>query len=185
LTVVRDFRTSERRETIKHTPGPWKYEGGGSWVYGKDGVVAQSSLDYAHLEEMRANARLIAAAPEMYAILDEISRTVQASIWEISEGQENKINAVLAKARGESSIIQPPKQCSRNLFRGEEATQMEIVAVKEKSAGNESVGEMWLETGIFDESTPVGDIIKWSQNGRMRYNDGGRLIITVPKTDRY
>ena len=57
---------------------------------------------------------------------------------------------------------------------------MKIVAVKEKSAGNETIGDMWLETKIFDEKISVGDIIRWSQDGRMDSRNGGRLIITVP-----
>ena len=60
---------------------------------------------------------------------------------------------------------------------------MKIVAVKEKSAGNESVGDMWLETKIFEESTPIVEIIKWSQNGRTESRNGGRLIITVPDNE--
>jgi len=57
---------------------------------------------------------------------------------------------------------------------------MNIVAIKEKSAGNETVGDKWLETKIFDENTPINEIIKWSQNGFMRPACGGKLIITVP-----
>ena len=60
-----------------------------------------------------------------------------------------------------------------------------VVAVKEKSAGNESVGDVWLETRIFDELTPVGDIVRWSQGGQMEPRNGGRLMITVPDTGFY
>ena len=51
---------------------------------------------------------------------------------------------------------------------------MKIVAIKERSAGNALVGDMWLETGIFAPTTPVGDIVKWA--------DGmgpGKLILTT------
>ena len=57
---------------------------------------------------------------------------------------------------------------------------MNIVAIKEKSAGNETVGDKWLETKIFDENTPINEIIKWSQNDFMKPACGGKLIITVP-----
>jgi hypothetical protein len=39
---------------------------------------------------------------------------------------------------------------------------MKIVAIKNMSAGNESVGEMWQETKIFEETTPVVEIIRWA-----------------------
>ena len=58
--------------------------------------------------------------------------------------------------------------------------RMNIVAIKEKSEGNETVGNSWLETKIFDEDTPVSEIIKWSQDGSMKPAYGGKLIITVP-----
>ncbi len=37
-----------------------------------------------------------------------------------------------------------------------------IVIIREMSAGNESVGEMWKETKIFDESDPLMDVIYWA-----------------------
>lgn len=39
---------------------------------------------------------------------------------------------------------------------------MNIVAIRDMSAGNESIGEMWQETKIFDGSTPVIEIVKWA-----------------------
>ena len=53
-----------------------------------------------------------------------------------------------------------------------------IIAVKERSAGNESVGSEWLETKIFDPETPVKEIIEWSQPDKY-----GRLIITIADSD--
>lgn len=53
-----------------------------------------------------------------------------------------------------------------------------VIAVQECSVGNDCVGEMWLETGLFDTDTPVGDILSWGQGLR---HSGGRLILTVPK----
>ena len=52
--------------------------------------------------------------------------------------------------------------------------KMEIIAVKERSAGNESVGSMWIETKVFCPETPVIEIIDWSQPDKY-----GRLIITI------
>lgn len=34
-----------------------------------------------------------------------------------------------------------------------------IVAIKDMSAGNESVGEMWQETKIFDENDPISKVM--------------------------
>jgi Holliday junction resolvase len=48
-----------------------------------------------------------------------------------------------------------------------------VVAIKEMSAGNESVGTMWMETKIFLRTEPVENIIKWAKDS------GGKLIITV------
>jgi nitrous oxidase accessory protein NosD len=48
-----------------------------------------------------------------------------------------------------------------------------IIATKEKSAGNESVGSMWSETKSFDRETPISSIIEWAENA------DGKLIITI------
>jgi hypothetical protein len=38
---------------------------------------------------------------------------------------------------------------------------MKIVVIKDMSAGNESVGEMWQETKIFEPEQPISDVLKW------------------------
>lgn len=48
-----------------------------------------------------------------------------------------------------------------------------VIATKERSAGNESVGDMWLETASFDKSVSISEIIEWAKNCT------GRLIITI------
>ena len=58
-----------------------------------------------------------------------------------------------------------------------------IVAIKDMSAGNESVGEMWKETKIFDSEEPIENIIKWAQNEydyKKGWNTSKNIIITVP-----
>lgn len=47
--------------------------------------------------------------------------------------------------------------------------EIKIVATIKRSAGNESVGEMWDETGIFDMETPVEKIMDWAYS---RVNNG-------------
>jgi hypothetical protein len=64
---------------MPHTPGPWTYayEGSGSHnVYdmANDNLVAECGCDYGH-DESFANGLLIAAAPEMHALLKEIQWT--------------------------------------------------------------------------------------------------------------
>lgn len=53
---------------------------------------------------------------------------------------------------------------------------MKIVAIKKMAAGNESVGEMWEETKIFDASTPVIEIVKWAG---LKKN----ITITLPENE--
>lgn len=54
--------------------------------------------------------------------------------------------------------------------------EKQVVAIKDMSAGNESVGEMWQETKIFSLDTPVSEIIDWAMvNGSLRK----RLTLTV------
>lgn len=48
-----------------------------------------------------------------------------------------------------------------------------VIAIKEMSAGNESVGNMWLETKQFDKNVSVDDIIKWASDCC------GKLIISI------
>ena len=61
---------------------------------------------------------------------------------------------------------------------------MKIIAIVEKSNGNESVGDMWKETASFDENTPVIEIIRWAVGGK--YHDPTRLnnnlIITIDQS---
>lgn len=70
----------------------------------------------------------------------------------------------------ESALIQ-----SRNTI---PETYNRIVAIKEKSAGNDTVGSMWLETKTFDEDTPIKEIVKWGENS------DGKLIITEDEANR-
>ena len=54
----------------KHTPGPWATDGGDTVVaMGNQIVVTAPAPDGASREEMKANARLIAAAPELLEAL--------------------------------------------------------------------------------------------------------------------
>jgi hypothetical protein len=52
-----------------------------------------------------------------------------------------------------------------------------IVATKEMSNGNESVGDMWVETKVFAKETPIDVIIQWAKH------TGGKLIITISEPE--
>jgi hypothetical protein len=57
----------------------------------------------------------------------------------------------------------------------------EIIIVQECSAGNDSVGDMWLETAIFNYDSTLQDVINW-RDGLPGSN--GRLMITIPNKGR-
>jgi hypothetical protein len=85
----------------KFTPGPWR-------VHAGDEIIADDCLHVAfvkanfleHMETQLANARLIAAAPEMLACLEELLEWIysgyDASIYDIEEAAR-----VVQKAKGE------------------------------------------------------------------------------------
>jgi hypothetical protein len=52
-----------------------------------------------------------------------------------------------------------------------------IVAIKEMSSGNESVGNMWMETKVFSKDTPIDAIVQWARDV------GGKLIITISEPE--
>ncbi len=109
----------------KHTPGPWEYrlsEGGrhevaggaprGGHIHGKCYVAdCMISAAYRSSEETQANARLIAAAPELLSCLhwaeaqlsafprDELADMARAGF----EMKLGKIRAAIAKAEGGDS----------------------------------------------------------------------------------
>jgi hypothetical protein len=48
---------------------------------------------------------------------------------------------------------------------------MKYVIIRDNSAGNESVGEMWQETKIFDENATLAEVMKWAE-GHSAYGEG-------------
>lgn len=42
---------------------------------------------------------------------------------------------------------------------------MKIVAIKKCSEGNDSVGDMWTETKIFEPTATLADVMGWISNG--------------------
>lgn len=81
---------------MKHTPGPWEADGGD--VFSKEGrkYIALTILDVPKKERM-ANARLIAAAPELLeAAKDALELLTGLTIPEVK-----KLQKAIAKAEDE------------------------------------------------------------------------------------
>ena len=99
-------------EKVKHTPGPWAWSDGsspprhqygdGSWLQSQSGMV----LDYAgcgshECKVTHADARLIAAAPELLEAMQEIVCAADCNGWEELDPLLSKARAAIAKAAGE------------------------------------------------------------------------------------
>ena len=87
----------------KFTPGPWSAPDKGKLrgaVVAKDGeMVCDPSGAGRYEDEMDANARLIAAAPEMYYILDIID--TYHALKGVNNRWERTISKLMKKVRGE------------------------------------------------------------------------------------
>lgn len=90
--------------TAKHTPGPWNH-GEDGFVYSPCGKYTLADPHYADLDidEREANARLIAAAPELLAACEQALKVVDAH--RRASGGDGDITAALirsaiAKAKG-------------------------------------------------------------------------------------
>jgi hypothetical protein len=51
--------------------------------------------------------------------------------------------------------------------------KQQMVVIRDMSAGNDTVGEMWQETKIFDEDTPLSEVMQWAGPRK-------RVTITIP-----
>ena len=100
---------------MSRTPGPWRVTSGGQVTarfYNRHfGDVSPLSL-YRSFVVRRANARLIAAAPDMLAVLEEILPDIECRCGEAYTGRglhesnslchhAEAVRAVIAKAKGE------------------------------------------------------------------------------------
>lgn len=58
--------------------------------------------------------------------------------------------------------------------------EIQIVAILDCSAGNETVGEMWKETKVFQCSASLFDVIKWASKDRYPVAEfKGNLTIAI------
>ena len=91
----------------KHTPGPWAHINPDGYtvrhpqVYSDTGPVCNATwLGDGRINELRANARLIAAAPEMLVALQEIVAAADGDGWSQLDATLAKARAAIAKATG-------------------------------------------------------------------------------------
>ena len=93
----------------KHTPGPWILQGGRSFrTQGGQFYLAYSTLkttgepSFKDFVELDANARLIAAAPELLAALHEMLPIVAMRVQGTTDGEPllKRARAAIAKATG-------------------------------------------------------------------------------------
>jgi hypothetical protein len=105
--------------TAKHTPGPWSDEhlsqherstiiGGRLRLIKTDGVIVAFLPQWLdtpeETSEARANARLIAAAPDLLAVCQELEESVEYwSEYDVPLGIADRIRAAIAKATGGES----------------------------------------------------------------------------------
>ena len=87
---------------VKHTPGPWEFQkpDGVSIrhpkIYSDFGDISNASWT-GDLSQVEANARLIAAAPEMLAMLQNLATSKD---WYASSKVERDLDEIIAKATG-------------------------------------------------------------------------------------
>ena len=86
----------------EHTPGPWQVNAGCDWVIeSQDGVSVSSVYTPAGQREVRqANARFIAAAPEMLEELESML-SEHCGNHECDDVVHDLARTALAKAKGE------------------------------------------------------------------------------------
>lgn len=53
---------------------------------------------------------------------------------------------------------------------------MRVIAIKKMSAGNDTVGEMWVETEIFDAETTLKEVMLW-------VGESKDVVLSVPCKD--
>lgn len=83
------------------TPGPWKQYDGRIWHYGQP-IVKLEWIPPRSGKSIKGNARLIAAAPDGYRLLDKVIQEVQSS-GDVSCETIQEIAEWLALVGGESN----------------------------------------------------------------------------------
>lgn len=82
-----------------HTPGPWTYYHTGWLVYAGKLIADCGRSGELSPDEMRANANLIAAAPDLLAALKRLLSATEQNLGDIHDAEE-QARAAIAKATG-------------------------------------------------------------------------------------
>jgi hypothetical protein len=89
-----------------HTPGPWSQDRYGNVIDAKGIQIIATGIalttGYCSSDEPRANARLIAAAPDLLAVVKELEES--SSYWseyDVPIGIVDRIRAAISLAQGE------------------------------------------------------------------------------------
>ena len=100
----------------KHTPGPWFFHNGNVFtrkpallagLAEREILVSRYDIKTVHddknisIEEMHANARLIASAPDLLEMIERVLKVMPERMEEGGELLEGPIAELLAKAKGE------------------------------------------------------------------------------------
>jgi len=92
-----------------HTPGPWRSHGAGGEIHGNSRVVATMTWCSGMGDEDDANARLVAAAPDMLDALEGLRAATDAFGREVDSETQNKFRTAwliagdaIARATGNS-----------------------------------------------------------------------------------
>ncbi len=64
---------------------------------------------------------------------------------------------------------------------------MNVIVIKERSQGNDTVGDSWLDTKIFTTDNTLGAVLTWVS--KLTHNEGnlrsstryGKCILSVPE----
>lgn len=56
----------------------------------------------------------------------------------------------------------------------------QYVIIRDISAGNETVGEMWQETKIFPSTATLDEVMKWAMDNKPGTHSRKRITITKP-----
>lgn len=98
-----------------HTPGTWEAgtdEDGGlifAWANGKCRVVANTDDQHENIppEEFEANARLIAAAPDLLAACKQVKKYLDGMGLDWLGNDDDPLESAIAKADGKNGPVNP------------------------------------------------------------------------------
>ena len=90
--------TKEKHAT--HTPGPWKVSSHQTQIHSERYGLVATLEEFTEKSTTHANARLIAAAPEMYEMLKELESGIHLARARKGSKTIDKLREILAKVEG-------------------------------------------------------------------------------------